>query len=53
MPRSLELDEIVEIFSDPDALAKTRKVWGELEPSGMKEAFDRIPSLPLVNFRKI
>ncbi len=46
------LDDIVKIFTDPDALKKGRKMWSDAEPKNMEEAFEKIPSLPLSKTRE-
>ncbi len=52
MTKKISEKEIVKYFSDPNALKKTRKMWSEAEPKGMKEAFEKIPNLPLSKIKE-
>jgi len=47
--KKFTMDEIVEMFSDPDALQKVRNMWGRNEPKTMDEVYTKIPSPPLLN----
>lgn len=39
------MKEIIDKFTDPDALKKTRKMWNDAEPKTMRDL--KIPMLPL------
>lgn len=48
MSKYLSLEQIIDLFANPDALKEVHETWGKYEPKSMQEAFSKIPSPPLI-----